>query len=110
MIKLTDKKCQVCASGDAKPLTKIQAEDYLNLISSDWYIHGGKIIRIFEFKGFYKTMAFVNAVAWIANKEGHHPDMIVSFNKCTVSFTTHAASGLTENDFICAAKVDSLIN
>ena len=55
-------------------------------------------------------MAFVNAVAWVANSEGHHPDLEVNFNKCTVNFITHAVDGLTENDFICAAKVDALLS
>ena len=67
------------------------------------------ILKEVDFKGFYKTMGFVNAVAWIANQELHHPDLQVSYNKCIVTFTTHAVEGLTENDFICAAKVDKLL-
>ena len=66
------------------------------------------ISRRFSFKGFYKTMAFVNAVAWIANQENHHPDMEVGYNYCHIKYTTHAADGLTQNDFICAAKVNAL--
>ena len=53
-------------------------------------------------------MAFVNAIAWIANQEGHHPDLSVGYDYCNVLFTTHAIDGLSENDFICAAKVDKL--
>lgn len=66
------------------------------------------ISKRYSFKGFYKTMAFVNAVAWIANQENHHPDMEVGYNYCLIKYTTHAVNGLTKNDFICAAKIDSL--
>ena len=68
-----------------------------------------EIRREFAFKGFYKTMGFVNAVAWIANGEGHHPDLEVGWGRCLVRYTTHAVDGLTENDFICAAKIDALM-
>lgn len=106
---LLEKKCQVCEGGDVKALETREIEKYLKL-TPDWHvIENKKIQRTFQFKGFYKTMAFVNAVAWIANKEGHHPDMEVSFNRCVVNFTTHAIDGLTDNDFICAAKVDQLL-
>ncbi|WP_440993097.1 4a-hydroxytetrahydrobiopterin dehydratase [Cysteiniphilum litorale] len=111
MENLLDKKCQVCEYGDFTPFTKVEAQSYLQKLPL-WQLSacGKKITRIFEFKGFYKTMAFVNAVAWVANSEGHHPDLEVSFNRCVVHFTTHAVDGLTENDFICAAKVDALLN
>jgi 4a-hydroxytetrahydrobiopterin dehydratase len=66
------------------------------------------IRRTFAFKDYYKTMAFVNAVAWIAHREDHHPDMSVGYNKVTVVFSTHSVSGLSENDFIGAAKIDAL--
>ena len=68
------------------------------------------IKRSFSFKNFYETMAFVNALAWIANVENHHPDLEVGYNYCHVSFMTHALSGLTHNDFICAAKIDNLLD
>ncbi|WP_119329081.1 4a-hydroxytetrahydrobiopterin dehydratase [Cysteiniphilum halobium] len=110
MENLLDKKCQVCEYGDLAPFTIKESEGYLQALPM-WQLSacGKKITRIFEFKGFYKTMAFVNAVAWVANSEGHHPDLHVSFNRCVVDFTTHAVDGLTENDFICAAKVDALL-
>ena len=66
------------------------------------------IERTFRFKNYYETMAFVNAVAWIAHQEDHHPDMVVGYNRCLVRYTTHAVKGLSENDFICAAKIDTL--
>lgn len=66
------------------------------------------ITRDFSFKNFYLTMAFVNAVAWIANQENHHPDMEIGYNYCHIKFFTHAVNGLTKNDFICAAKIDKI--
>jgi 4a-hydroxytetrahydrobiopterin dehydratase len=67
------------------------------------------ISKEYRFADFYETIAFVNALAFIANQEDHHPDLEVSYGKCQVSFSTHDAGGLTENDFICAARVNALI-
>lgn len=69
---------------------------------------GKAIERVFRFKNFYETIAFVNAVAWIANKEDHHPDMEVHYSRCTVRFSTHSVGGLSRNDFICAVRVNAL--
>ncbi len=66
--------------------------------------------REFRFKNYYHVMNFVNAIAWIANKEAHHPDLDVSYNRVLVKFTTHDSGGVSRNDFICAAKVDALLN
>jgi 4a-hydroxytetrahydrobiopterin dehydratase len=74
-----------------------------------WELIDGRISRRFEFRNYYQTMAFVNAVAWIAHRENHHPDMEISYKICTVQYSTHAVGGLSENDFICAAKVDALL-
>ena len=68
-----------------------------------------QISKGYSFPDFYETIAFVNALAYIANQEDHHPDLAVSYNKCRVSFSTHDAGGLTENDFICAARVNALM-
>lgn len=70
---------------------------------------GTVIFREFQFRDFFETMSFVNGVAHIANREGHHPDLEVSWGRCRVCFSSHVARGLTENDFICAAKVDALL-
>ena len=80
-------------------------------LNEGWEISGdGKeISRDFKFKGFYRTMSFVNAIAWIANDEDHHPDMEVGYGHCRVRYTTHAIGGLSINDFICAAKIDKLV-
>jgi 4a-hydroxytetrahydrobiopterin dehydratase len=105
---LAEKKCLPCEGGVPK-LNKEQADKYLRLTPS-WTINKDytAIFKLFNFKGYYKTMAFVNMIAWIANQENHHPDLEVSYNKCLVKFTTHAINGLSDNDFICAAKIDKL--
>jgi len=69
----------------------------------------GAISKEYEFSDFYETIAFVNALAYIVNQEDHHPDLVVGYGKCRVSFTTHDAGGLTKNDFIAAARVNALI-
>lgn len=111
MSDLSEKRCVPCEGG-ADPLPEAEAKKLLGQVHDEWKLaEGGKEIRRdFKFKGFYRTMAFVNAVAWIANAEGHHPDMEVGYNHCLVRFTTHAIGGLSENDFICAAKVDDLLS
>lgn len=109
MTDLAEKKCVPCEGG-LPAMTEDEANILLGQINENWQLIDGKTIRrVFEFKGFNKTMGFVNAVAWIANKDMHHPDMEVSYNKCVVNFTTHAINGLSENDFICAKKVDKLL-
>jgi len=78
----------------------------------DWAIDasvpGGVLQRTFSFKDFHATMAFVNAVAWVAHQQDHHPDLNVSYNRCTLRWSTHSVNGLSLNDFICAARVDAL--
>jgi 4a-hydroxytetrahydrobiopterin dehydratase len=74
-----------------------------------WVQADGAIRRRFEFADFHRTMAFVNALAWIAHVEDHHPDVSFGYNHCTVRFNTHSVGGLSINDFICAAKVDALL-
>ena len=73
-------------------------------------IHDGHAIRrIITLQNHYEVMAFVNAVAWISHREDHHPTMTVGYSRCELVYSTHAVDGLTENDFICAAKVDALL-
>jgi len=108
MSELQHIRCVGCEGGIA-PLTSDEITT-LHPQIKDWQVSADHkfISRRFEFKGFYKTMAFVNAVAWIANQENHHPDMEVGYNYCLVKYTTHAIDGLSKNDFICAAKIDGL--
>jgi 4a-hydroxytetrahydrobiopterin dehydratase len=75
-----------------------------------WALANGAIEKSYKFADYHRTMAFVNAVAWIAHAEDHHPDLAVSYGRCTVRFNTHSVGGISINDFICAAKVDALVN
>ncbi|SCZ84165.1 4a-hydroxytetrahydrobiopterin dehydratase [Nitrosomonas mobilis] len=104
---LSERRCQPCEGG-VPPLNTTTANDLLVQLDG-WKIIDNKISKTFSFKNFYQTMAFVNAVAWIANREDHHPDMMVSYHSCQVIYSTHAINGLSENDFICAAKIDALL-
>ena len=109
MTELVKIRCVGCEGG-IPALTPDEIKTFLPQIPH-WQVNSDNksIARRFEFKGFYKTMAFVNAIAWIANQENHHPDMEVGYNYCHVHYTTHAVDGLTQNDFICAAKVNALL-
>ena len=80
-------------------------------IHADWSLSedGRMIQRSFRFKNYYQTIAFVNALAWIAHLQDHHPDLEVGYNRCVVHYSTHSAGGLSENDFICAARIDALV-
>ncbi|MCE2907979.1 MAG: 4a-hydroxytetrahydrobiopterin dehydratase [Burkholderiaceae bacterium] len=74
-----------------------------------WALVDGAIQKRYDFADYHRTMAFVNAVAWVAHAEDHHPDLLVGYNRCTVRFNTHSVGGISVNDFICAAKVDALL-
>src|SRR3954471_16392044 len=104
---LRTQHCQPCKPG-TPALNSSEVSTLLKSLNG-WALGDSAISREFKFKNFYETMAFVNAVAWIANKEDHHPDMQVGYNKCVVQFSTHSVGGLSQNDFICAAKVDALL-
>src|SRR5438046_375859 len=105
MTELTKIRCIGC-EGEIPALTLDEVQHYLTELR-DWRMNedGKSISKRYTFKGFYKTIAFVNAIAWIANQENHHPDLQVGYNYCEVKYTTHAVDGLTKNDFICAAKI-----
>lgn len=109
MNELMQKRCKPCEGG-VEPLTRTEAESLLKQLHSDWKLsaEGKSIHREWKFKNFYHTMSFVNAAAHIANTEDHHPDLEIGYGYCRVKFNTHAIGGLSENDFICAAKVDRL--
>ena len=109
MSDLNQKKCVPCEGG-VPQLDREAASNMLKQLSEEWELdsEAKEIRRDFQFKGFYKTIAFVNALAWMANHEGHHPDLEVGYNHCLVKYTTHAIDGLSENDFICAAKIDAI--
>lgn len=108
MNELTQQHCKPCEGGVA-PMSHEKVSTALQKVDG-WSVNKENTIlsKRFEFKGFYRTMAFVNAIAWIANRENHHPDMEVGYNYCHVHYSTHAINGLSVNDFICAAKVNAL--
>lgn len=110
MSELTQKSCKVCEGGTV-PLDTRQANELLKQVPA-WRLNGPgtEIARTYEFKNYYQTMAFVNAAAWVAHREDHHPELEVGYKRCTVRYSTHAIGGLSENDFICAAKTDALLN
>jgi 4a-hydroxytetrahydrobiopterin dehydratase len=106
---LTDRHCVPCEGG-VPTLSREEAEVLLKDVPGWELAEDTKSIkRRFEFKGFYKCMSFVNAMAWIANAENHHPDFATGYNYCEVTFMTHAIDGLSDNDFICAAKINALL-
>ena len=80
-------------------------------LHDDWSIDttGKEINRSFKFSNYYQTMAFVNAMAWVAHAEDHHPDIEVGYNRCLIRYSTHSIGGLSDNDFICSAKIDALL-
>jgi 4a-hydroxytetrahydrobiopterin dehydratase len=95
---------------DARTLTALSADDiqaHLALLPG-WSLEDGEIAKTFKFKNYYETLAFVNALAWIAHRQDHHPDLSVHYNHCRVAFSTHAIGGISRNDFVCAAKIESL--
>ena len=106
---LRDRRCRPLPAG-TPPLPLEQAAALHALLNPAWRISedGKSLRRAFHFKNFYETMAFLNAVAWIANATDHHPDFEAGYNYCRMEFSTHSVGGLSENDFICAAKVDAL--
>lgn len=91
------------------PLSRSQAQTLLSEIPG-WALNENatEISRAYKFKNYYETIAFVNALAWIVHREDHHPDLEVGYNRCKIRFSTHSVKGLSENDFICAAKINAI--
>ncbi len=103
---LASKKCKPCEGG-MPPFTDAKADELLKQLDG-WQRSANVISKTYSFKDHYQTIAFVNAIAWVSHREDHHPDLSVGYNKCRIEYTTHAVKGLSDNDFICAAKVDML--
>ena len=109
MMELAGKTCIPCKGG-VEPLREPQLGELLAQVP-DWQLNedGRSIARQFKFKNYYRTMAFVNALAYVSHQQDHHADLEVGYNHCRVLFSTHAIGGLSENDFICAARIDKLL-
>jgi 4a-hydroxytetrahydrobiopterin dehydratase len=109
MNDLASQRCKPC-EGEVPALEPAKAQERLKQLDTGWSLNNAnkQLSRNFKFKDYYETIAFVNATAWISHQEGHHPDLEVSYNHCLVHYTTHAIHGLSDNDFICAAKLDKL--
>jgi 4a-hydroxytetrahydrobiopterin dehydratase len=92
-------------------LSDTEVVQYLAAVDA-WTLQDRKIAKTFSFKNYYETLAFVNAIAYVIHAEDHHPELAVTYNRCTVKFDTHSVNGgrggISENDFICAAKVDAI--
>ena len=104
---LAAKSCKAC-SGRAGKLDSPAIASLIDGLAG-WEVSAGELVKTFKFANYYETMAFVNASAWISHREDHHPDLEVGYNKVRMRYTTHSAGGLTENDFICAAKIETLL-
>lgn len=105
--ELLEKKCRHLEAG----LTDTEISAYLAVVDG-WGLQDGKVGKLFTFKNYYETLAFINAIAYVIHAEDHHPELVVTYNRCTVKFDTHSVNGgrggISENDFICAAKVDAI--
>ncbi|MBN2350404.1 MAG: 4a-hydroxytetrahydrobiopterin dehydratase [Bacteroidales bacterium] len=107
-MNLSEKKCIPCEGG-VSPLTGNEITKYIQELNEGWSVEANfKIRKTFQFVNFKHTMNFVNQVATIAENEGHHPVMYVEYSKCEIELWTHAINGLSENDFILAAKIDKI--
>lgn len=106
---LEQQQCESMPKG-SKPLIIPTIESNLSMLSG-WEspLNYANIHKTYAFKNYHQTISFVNAVTWIANKEDHHPTICFDYNSVTVTLTTHNAKGLTQNDFIMAAKIDALL-
>jgi 4a-hydroxytetrahydrobiopterin dehydratase len=106
MTELARMKCKPCEGG-VTPYSAQQAREMLKQLKG-WILEDGKLVKVYAFPNYYQTIAFVNALAWVSHREDHHPELVVGYNNCRVEYSTHAINGLSENDFICAAKADGL--
>jgi len=107
--ELATRKCAPCEGG-VQPLSRPEAQKLMKQLKAEWKLADDtkSIASEWKFRNFFHTMSFVNAIAHIANAEDHHPDLELGYNYCRVRYNTHAIGGLSENDFICAAKIDAL--
>lgn len=106
MNRLVEAHCRRLEGGD--PMTAAEVDEHL-ADATGWSVVDGAIEKAFEFADFHQTMAFVNALAWIAHREDHHPELALGYRRCVVRYSTHSVGGISINDFICAARIDALL-
>ena len=109
MNELTAKKCVACEGG-TPPMDVVQIKEYMDKVEGWNLVRLEKIFKEFKFKDFKEALLFVNRVGSLAEEEGHHPDFAILYNRVILNLTTHAIGGLSENDFIMAAKIDKMQN
>lgn len=106
---LLKKKCHHMETG----LTDTEITDHLAAVDG-WSLQESKIVKTFAFRNYHETLAFINAIAHVIHAEDHHPELIATYNRCTLKFDTHSVNGgrggISENDFICAAKIDAVFH
>lgn len=105
--ELASRKCEACEAG-TPPLDQRRAKELHAQLDPDWKLNSDHLERLFKFKNFRDAFALASKVADIAESEGHHPDLVVSWGKLVVTLKTHSIGGLSDNDFIMAAKIDQL--
>jgi 4a-hydroxytetrahydrobiopterin dehydratase len=108
-ITLQSLASQHCVNAGALKACGADEIDAHLAVLPEWRLENGEIAKTFKFADYYRTMAFVNALAWISHREDHHPDLSVHFNRCRVAYSTHALGGISRNDFVCAAKIEMLL-
>ncbi len=106
-VPLKERHC-VPAPAGTPAMTDIEITEWLGLLP-EWEFRNDAITKTYLFPDYGKTMAFANAVSWIAAQQDHHPEMIISYNRCKIAFNTHSVNGISMNDFICAARTDALL-
>ena len=106
LAELTRRRCRPLPAG-TPALTEAEALSLLAALPG-WSIEKGELAKAYTFADYHRTLAFVNAVAWIAHREDHHPELTVGYGRCRVAYSTHSIGGLSENDFICAARIEAL--
>ena len=109
-LELANQRCKEIIKG-SKPLIIPAVESNLSQLAG-WEapLNYAEINKTFTFKNYQQTIAFVNAITWLANREDHHPEICFGYNQCKVSLSTHTAKGLTMNDMIMAAKINALLD
>jgi 4a-hydroxytetrahydrobiopterin dehydratase len=114
MIKTTDLPAQLLSKKSQSATTELDVSALPNYLAATpgWALEGARIVKTYTFKNYYETLAFINAIAYVIHAEDHHPELLVTYNRCVVKFDTHSVNngkgGLSENDFICAAKIDAI--